>query len=437
MRRKLIVALIVAAGCWVMGCATSYHGRAKTALRRHDYDLALRHLVLALEEQPTDPQVLRDVGIALYGKEEYAAAIRALSKAFALDSTDARTLFYLGSAYEITGDLDGAIDMYRRYTRVGRMSQMRRALEGRLQVLLRRRLVEQAREALANEAALDTVRIPGNAVAVLNFARLGGPEELSPLEKGIAEMLITDLSKAKALRVVERARMQALLEEIGLGMTGLVDEATAPRLGRLLGVAKVVQGGFLGLEGEQLRIEAALVDTRSRTLSGPRRVSGALQDFFRMEKALVFRILSEMGVPLSQEERDAILVVPTENVLAFLAYCQGLDYEDRGMFELARTAYARAAQLDPRFSAAKAAVTQAEVMRAGSQDLQELRKAIEPPPATADALQASKLDRLQQTQQQLSAGFVPGVDARQPLQEQSQSSFGSAANIEVEVRIPK
>ncbi|MDZ7413198.1 MAG: hypothetical protein ONB15_06645, partial [candidate division KSB1 bacterium] len=90
MRRKLIVALIVAAGCWVMGCATSYHGRAKTALRRHDYDLALRHLVLALEEQPTDPQVLRDVGIALYGKEEYAAAIRALSKAFALDSTDAR-----------------------------------------------------------------------------------------------------------------------------------------------------------------------------------------------------------------------------------------------------------------------------------------------------------------------------------------------------------
>ncbi|MDZ7272058.1 MAG: hypothetical protein ONB17_10615, partial [candidate division KSB1 bacterium] len=319
MRRKLIVALIVAAGCWVMGCATSYHGRAKTALRRHDYDLALRHLVLALEEQPTDPQVLRDVGIALYGKEEYAAAIRALSKAFALDSTDARTLFYLGSAYEITGDLDGAIDMYRRYTRVGRMSQMRRALEGRLQVLLRRRLVEQAREALANEAALDTVRIPGNAVAVLNFARLGGPEELSPLEKGIAEMLITDLSKAKALRVVERARMQALLEEIGLGMTGLVDEATAPRLGRLLGVAKVVQGGFLGLEGEQLRIEAALVDTRSRTLSGPRRVSGALQDFFRMEKALVFRILSEMGVPLSQEERDAILVVPTENILAFLA----------------------------------------------------------------------------------------------------------------------
>ncbi|MDZ7412089.1 MAG: hypothetical protein ONB15_00970, partial [candidate division KSB1 bacterium] len=153
--------------------------------------------------------------------------------------------------------------------------------------------------------------------------------------------------------------------------------------------------------------------------------------------ALVFRILSEMGVPLSQEERDAILVVPTENILAFLAYCQGLDYEDRGMFELARTAYARAAQLDPRFSAAKAAVTQAEVMRAGSQDLQELRKAIEPPPAIADALQASKLDRLQQTQQQLSAGFVPGVDARQPLQEQSQSSFGSAANIEVEVRIPK
>lgn len=437
MRKSLVLSFALGLGCILMGCAASHYGQAKGELRRQNYDAALRHLAIALEERRGDPLVLRDTGIALYGKEDYAAAITVLRRAFRLDSTDARTLFYLGSAYELTGDLDGAIDMYRRHTRVGRMSEMRRALEGRLQVLLRRRLAEQARLALANEAALDTVRIPHNAVAVLNFARLGGPEELDPLEKGIAEMLITDLSKAKALRVIERARMQALLEEIGLGMTGLVDEATAPRLGRLLGVSKVVQGGFLGLEGEQLRIETALVDTRSRTISGPGRISGSLQDFFRMEKALVFRILDQMDVPLSQEERDAILLIPTENILAFLAYCKGLDYEDRGMFDAARAAYAQAAEIDPKFKAANAAVAQVEAIKVGSQDIQELKKTLEPPPAVADVLKPSTLDRLQQTQQQLSAGFVPGVDARQPLQEQSQSSFGSGASIEVVVPIPK
>ncbi len=437
MRTKILLAFVVGLSCGMMGCAASHYGQAKSALRRHDYDGALRHLAVALAEHPSDPELLRDTGIALFGAQDYAAAIRALSRAFALDSTDARTIFYLGSAYEVTGNLDGAIEMYRRYPRAGRLSQMRRALEGRLQVLLRRRLAEEARQALANEAALDTVRIPSNAVAVLNFVRLGGPEDLSPLEKGIAEMLITDLSKAKALRVVERARMRALLEEIGLGMTGLVDEATAPRVGRLLGVAKVVQGAFVGLESEQIRIEAALVDARSRSLSGAWRVSGALQDFFRMEKALVFRILDQMGVTLTQEERDAILVIPTENMLAFLAYCQGLDYQDRGLLDQAGAAYARAAELDPHFGAARAGLNQVEVMRAGSQDLQELRKALEPPPATTDAVRPSTLDRLVQTQQQLSVGFVPGVDARQPLQEQSQPTFGSAANIEVEIRIPR
>ncbi|MGQ9852606.1 MAG: CsgG/HfaB family protein [Candidatus Oleimicrobiaceae bacterium] len=436
MPRNGILAAVVVGSCAVVGCAASHYTRAKSELRRHNYEAAVQYLTLALEERRGDPRVLRDAGIALYGKKDYAAAIPVLQKAFMLDSTDAHTLFYLGSAYEFTGDLAGAIEMYRRYNRVGRRSEMRRALEGRLQVLLRRRLAEEARAALAFEASLDTVRIPENAVAVLNFARLGGPEELAPLEKGLAEMLITDLSKVKALRVVERARMQALLEEMGLGMTGLVAEATAPRLGRLLGVAKVVQGGFVGLEGQQLRIEAAVVDTKSRRLHAPRRLSGGLQDFFGMEKALTFRILAQMGIPLSQAERDAILLVPTENVLAFLAYCRGLDYEDRGMFADARAAYQHAAQLDPRFKAARAAVSHVEQMQVGSQDMEALQKAVEPP-AVTDALRPTPLDRLQRTEQQLSAGFTPGVDARQPLQEQSQSSFGSAASIEVVVPIPK
>ena len=68
-----------------------------------------------------------------------------------------------------------------------------------------------------------------NTVAVCYYQDLSSGQESSGFQKGLAAMVISDLTKIKSIKVVERVRLQALLEEMKLGQTGIVDPKTAPR----------------------------------------------------------------------------------------------------------------------------------------------------------------------------------------------------------------
>ena len=99
-----------------------------------------------------------------------------------------------------------------------------------------------ARQALAQEAALDTAQMPPNSLAVLNFTNTTGQPALEPPQKGLAYMLVTDLLQLKKLVVVEREKLRALIEEMDLARTDLVATGSAPRVGRLLGARFLVSG---------------------------------------------------------------------------------------------------------------------------------------------------------------------------------------------------
>ncbi len=85
-------------------------------------------------------------------------------------------------------------------------------------------------------------------VAVLPFVNSAIGEanvELAPLSKGIADLLLTELAQNPGIRVVERENIEALLKEQNLGRDGRVDDATAARIGRLLGARHMVTGSFI------------------------------------------------------------------------------------------------------------------------------------------------------------------------------------------------
>src|SRR5688572_16677519 len=54
-------------------------------------------------------------------------------------------------------------------------------------------------------------------VAILYFDYGGKNEELGALRKGLAQMMITDLADVQAVTVVERARLNEILDELKLG----------------------------------------------------------------------------------------------------------------------------------------------------------------------------------------------------------------------------
>jgi curli biogenesis system outer membrane secretion channel CsgG len=92
-------------------------------------------------------------------------------------------------------------------------------------------------------------------------------EDLSPSveQAGLGEILagpVIEALQGRGYRVVERQRLLALLEELHLGSTALVDESTRLRLGRICGARWMVFGGFQTIGG-QVRMDLRLVEVET------------------------------------------------------------------------------------------------------------------------------------------------------------------------------
>ncbi len=99
-------------------------------------------------------------------------------------------------------------------------------------------------------------------VAILYFDYQGKTEQMELLRKGLAQMLISDLSGNDGYQIVERDRLQDLMEELKLNQSSKIDKSTANRLGKLLGAQYMVLGGYFDLMG-MLRVDARVVEVET------------------------------------------------------------------------------------------------------------------------------------------------------------------------------
>lgn len=139
--------------------------------------------------------------------------------------------YYLGLIYLEQGKRTAAIAKWKQYVEMDPNSENALRIRKNLTLLLRKEARDSAKLAVANEAALIRSPTDKNTVAVSAFKNLGS-ENIRPLGKGMAALLIYDLSLVPGLQVVERVRLQVLLEELKLGTSGLVDAGTAPKVGQ-------------------------------------------------------------------------------------------------------------------------------------------------------------------------------------------------------------
>lgn len=96
-------------------------------------------------------------------------------------------------------------------------------------------------------------------VAVLDFQNLTGRSDMIYLEKAIPQIMMTDLALCEKITVIERARLQEILNEMQLALSGVIDEASAVKIGELAG-ANAIMVGSLIVGGSTYRIDARLVD---------------------------------------------------------------------------------------------------------------------------------------------------------------------------------
>jgi TolB-like protein len=339
--------------------------------------VAIARLETQRTASPKSVEVLRALGIQYYKAQRYTDARTVLAEAATLAPNDGVVALYLGMSAEGLGDFAGAKTAYSSYLKVGRTQRVRRQLEGRLAAMQRRELQAAAKSAVQREATLAATPGNKNTVAVMPFKFSGADSSLQPLERGMADLLATDLSRVKAITVVDRARLQAILDEIKLSQTGAVDSATGVRAGKLIQAGTLVQGSLLQ-NGDRLRADAALVSVATSAISvTPATDEQKIDQLFDMEKRIALSLIQSLGVPLTTADRNAIEQRPTRSLQAFLAYSQGLTYEDQGRFDDASRAYGNAARIDPGFGVAAQKSTQTANMSIGSGNVSTIEASLQ------------------------------------------------------------
>jgi len=315
---------------------------------------------------PSDAQASLRLAKAYYEAGRFADARRAVGTALLVEPQNPEARVYLGLCYEKLAQFDSARTTYQDLIATHPTKSVQHLLRGRLAILEHEALVAAARQAIANESLLARTPPEPNTVAVMPLHYAGTDSSYRPLERGLAAVMITDLSRVRELKVLERARLQALLDELHLSSQGRVDLATGARSGRLLRAAEVVQGQFTTDASSQVRLDATVVRAADAQVAASGSGSDKLQALFNLEKMVVLQLLSRLGITLTPAERVAISERPTKDMVAFLLYSRGLEADDDGDFTGAAAAFNAAAERDPTFTQAVQQAASARAAQAAS-----------------------------------------------------------------------
>jgi TolB-like protein len=136
-------------------------------------------------------------------------------------------------------------------------------------------------------------------VAVLPFENgaMKDRADYEPLTKGVAEMLVTAMAGNPGVRVVERDRIQKLLDEQNLATSGRVDNETAVRVGKLLGVHHMLTGTYVIDPKQRVRLVARSINTETGVIEHAESVSGKADDLLALIDQLGTKLNDGLKLP--------------------------------------------------------------------------------------------------------------------------------------------
>jgi len=302
----------------------------------------------------------------------------------------------IGGCQEKSGRYDLAFATYTDFATLHPQARGVATVRAKAQIALRTQAEQTARQALASESTLTRQPPEPSTLAVLPVTISASDSTFRPLSRGLAELITSDLALVRSLRLLERIQIGALLDELKLGQSQRGDPATAARVGRLLRAERMVQGVASITVNGPVRLSASVVRGDGTVRSGAQ-ATGTFQQLLDLEKQLVINLTAQLGIQLTDAERQRILRQGPRNLAAFLAYSQGLEALDRGDYRAAASAFSASVRADPNFQAAQEqqqAAEAAPAVEAGGDAVAAVDvappEAAPPSPPTAGALESAK-----------------------------------------------
>lgn len=193
------------------------------------------------------------------------------------------------------------------------------------------------------------------SIAVLPFQNMSNDKNQDHFADGIAEDVITDLSKIAGLFVIAR---NTSFQYRG----GSLDLA---EVGRKLGVQYILEGS-VRRSGDKVRITAQLIDSMTGGHVWAERYDGTLADVFSVQDKVTGQIIGALKLQLTPTERQAVATHGTDNPAAYDAYLRGLRLlSERRRLDVdanlaAQAAFEEAIRLDPDYALAYAGLSWAK-----------------------------------------------------------------------------
>ncbi len=210
-----------------------------------------------------------------------------------------------------------------------------------------------AKNTIAQEETLQGTTTP-NSLAILYFTNKTQWKRLDLLQKGLTLMLITDLSAIPDFQLVERVKIQALLDEMDLSDKAIFSPSHRARIGKLLGARHIVGGKILERATDQFRFDSRLLEIQAENIiANPQSQGTLLKELFQMEKKLLFEIIEELNIVLTDEQRTQLEKPVTFDIMALLHLFEGLILCDLEDYSKAVEKIQLALQRDPDFLLAK------------------------------------------------------------------------------------
>ena len=186
------------------------------------------------------------------------------------------------------------------------------------------------------------------SIAVLPFANMSGDPEQDYFVDGMTDDLITDLSKMSGLFVIARNSSFAYKGK----------SPDVRQVSRELGVKYVLEGS-VRRAGEQVRINAQLIDSTTGGHLWADRYDGRIDDVFALQDKVTAKIVTSLALQLTAAERQRVARPETDNVVAYDAFLQGWEHLRRQTadeFAKALPYLKKAVELDSNYGRAYAAL---------------------------------------------------------------------------------
>jgi tetratricopeptide (TPR) repeat protein len=205
------------------------------------------------------------------------------------------------------------------------------------------------REGLAPEGIV-VVDLGERSLAVLPFRSTVEDPGFAWLDRGLAELLSTNLAQVEDLRVVSGQRIVDLLAQLGVEPGGEVPERVVPVLVELSGARLAVTGSIFGRPGD-LTIAATLADASTGEIRASARARGA--DVFPLVDEIAAGLRD--GIEARGEEREltSIASLTTGSIDAYRAYEEGRRAFHRFLYADAARHFERALAIDSTFALAR------------------------------------------------------------------------------------